>query len=301
MSEEITIRNHQEYLEKFSQKFAELKLLAKGDGTEVLIQKIQTGETTFINPSHSDSLMEFFYILEGKVKFKNEDKIIEKGDYFYTNNLSKVIKFDILEDVTLMYISTKPVFHYISETMNKLKEISKESQRKDMYTHDHGDRVQEYSLKIASKLNLSDETVENIAFAALLHDIGKINVPNEILKKPGKLTKEEFDYIKKHPIDGKDMIEKTYYRDVGKVIEQHHERLDGSGYPKGLKGHEICIEAKIIAVADSFDAMTSDRPYRKGMEADEALMELKELSGKHYDSEIVEIFEDVLKECKIIE
>ena len=137
-------------------------------------------------------------------------------------------------------------------------------------------------------------------FAAVYHDIGKINVPDAILLKPASLSEEEFEYIKKHPTDGRKLFEKTYLCDIGEIIEQHHERLDGSGYPFGLKDEEICIEAKIVAVLDSYDAMTSDRPYRKGLSAKIAMEELKRFAGIHYDKKIVEIFEEVLKEEGIL-
>ena len=123
-----------------------------------------------------------------------------------------------------------------------------------------------------------------------------MNTPIEILNKPGKLTKEEFEIIKKHPSDGADLVLETTYNYLAPIIEQHHERLDGSGYPRGLKGHEILLEAKIIAVTDTFDAMTEDRAYRKAFTPQYAMDELKRLSGSHYDPEIVDALESILKE-----
>ncbi len=134
-----------------------------------------------------------------------------------------------------------------------------------------------------------------------MHDIGKINVPDEILKKPGRLTDEEFEYIKRHPGDGAEMVKKTSYEYIWQIIEQHHERLDGSGYPHGLKGNEILIEAKIIAVSDTYDAMTTDRPYRKGLSPIQTVEELKRLSGIHYEKEIVDVMVDILIEEGVIE
>lgn len=131
---------------------------------------------------------------------------------------------------------------------------------------------------------------------ALFHDIGKINIPDEVLKKPGKLTPEEFEYVKWHPIDGAEMVNGTFLEGVADIIRQHHERIDGSGYPDGLKGDQILIEAKIIAVVDSFDAMTSKRSYRNAFTREKALEELKSLAGIKYDAKLVEIFENCIKE-----
>ncbi|MGU3472325.1 HD-GYP domain-containing protein [Paenibacillus sp. D51F] len=175
-------------------------------------------------------------------------------------------------------------------------EITKQVEIKDRYTHRHSDRVAKYSVKIAKKLHISKEQLENLTVAAVLHDIGKIHVPIEILNKPGRLENEEFEIIKKHPIDGARMVINSYYQELAPIIEQHHERLDGSGYPYGLSGDDILLEARIIAVSDTFDAMTEDRAYRKAFKEQFAIDELKRMAGSHYDKEVVWAFEQILKE-----
>lgn len=298
----LHIGNNDTFIEQFIQDDANLSLIARGDGTEIMIQNIKADEYFFIEPGQQE-LMEFFYILEGEVTFTIDsvEKKLSKNEYFYVDELKETVKLKVITNVKLLYITTKPVFHFISNTLRELNKISKRSQEKDMYTHNHGERVQKYSIEIANKLNLSDDMVERIAFASLFHDIGKVNVPDEILKKPSSLTKEEFDEIKKHPGYGAKLVEKTYFKDLSKVINQHHEKVDGTGYPNGLKKDEICIEARIIAIADSFDAMTSDRPYRKGMTPSQALGEIKKYAGSHYDEELVEIFADILYKNEGIE
>ena len=119
----------------------------------------------------------------------------------------------------------------------------------------HDVRLREYALKIGERINLSKDRRERLIFAALYHDLGKISVPAEILNKPDRLSREEFENIRRHPTDGRVLLEKTYLRNVGAVVEQHHERLDGSDYPRGLRSEDT-------AVADAFDAMTSDRACR---------------------------------------
>lgn len=296
MKHGLYVGDNNTYLDKFEQEYSNLSLIARGDGSEILIQNVKADTHFFIEPGESQDLMEFFYITDGEVllTIDGQDKVLSKGEYFYVHQLKSAVKVKSITDVTLLYVTTKPVFHYISDQMKELIKIAKKSQEKDMYTHNHGDRVQKYSIEIADRLNLSDDEVEKIAFASLFHDIGKINVPDEILKKPSSLTKEEFECIKKHPEDGGKLVQNTYMKHIAEIIEQHHERIDGSGYPKGLKGEEICLEAKIICIADSYDAMTSDRPYRKGMTPQQALGEIKRLAGSHYDRELVDIFCDIL-------
>ena len=138
--------------------------------------------------------------------------------------------------------------------------------------------------------------MENLLLASILHDIGKINIPEEVLKKPSKLTNEEFELVKKHPGDGAAMIRDTPYADIADIVEQHHERVNGRGYPFGLKGDEILVEAKIIGVCDTFDAMTEDRAYRSAFTAEYAMAEINSLIGIQYDEEVVKAFEQVLKE-----
>lgn len=289
-------------IDKYEQKSGILSLLAKGDGAEVMVQRIQANEIVFINPSDVSETMEFFYILEGELEMHKSggNVVLDKDDYFYVHHLNEIVQFYTKSDVSLLYVSTQPLFQYISSTIRDLTELAKKVEKKDMYTHSHIQRVRDYSVKIGNKLNLSKEKIENVVFASLFHDIGKVNVPDEVLNKPGSLTSEEFDLIKKHPGDGAAMVEETYYQDLGRIVEQHHERIDGSGYPNGIKGDEILIEAKIIAVADTFDAMTTDRPYRKGVSAQKAAQELENLKGIHYDEEVVNTFIDILKEEGVI-
>lgn len=159
---------------------------------------------------------------------------------------------------------------------------------KDPYISGHQKRVSELSCKIAQKLDLPSNDIEKIKVAGLLHDIGKIAIPGEILNKPGKLGELEFEIVKTHPKIGYDIIKKANsLYDIAEIILQHHERLDGSGYPKGLKGNEISLLAKILAVADVVEAMTSHRPYRPAFSTEDVIKELRENSNKLYDPQVV--------------
>ncbi|MBI5188742.1 MAG: response regulator [Nitrospirae bacterium] len=179
--------------------------------------------------------------------------------------------------------------------------LSNAVEARDMYTEMHMKNIAEYSVVIARKLGLSDIDIENIRKAALLHDIGKISVPDHILMKPGRLSEEEMDVIKTHPSHGARIIEPIeQLNQAKKLIKYHQERFDGKGYPEGLKGEDIPLGARIIAVADAFGAMTSDRPYRKAFSIDKAVEELKRGSGTQFDPYVVEVFISVLKEKGIL-
>ncbi len=177
---------------------------------------------------------------------------------------------------------------------------------KDHYTRGHTERVTKYSLLIANKLiknkvvHVPDKFLENLHIASLLHDIGKIAVPEAILNKPGKLTDEEFDKIKEHTIQGTKILQPIKeLDDCIKGVKYHHERYDGKGYPEGLKGDEIPLTAAIIAVADVFDAMTSDRPYRKALPLDIAISEVKKGIGAQFNPLAAKAFIELSEEGKI--
>lgn len=165
---------------------------------------------------------------------------------------------------------------------------------RDPYTSGHSSRVAKFSLEIGHDLGLNKDDLELLYQTALLHDIGKIGVPDYVLLKEGKLTEEEFAHIKAHPEIGENILRqvKPASKVVGMLpgIRHHHERIDGKGYPDGLKDMQIPLFGRIIAVADSFDAMTSDRPYRKGMGKEKALNIMLDGKGTQWDSEIVDIF-----------
>lgn len=167
---------------------------------------------------------------------------------------------------------------------------------KDPYTKGHSERVAEISLALAQELNLSDKDIENIEYTALLHDIGKIGIADNILGKNSSLTNKEFDKIKEHTVMGAKIIEPVdFLKNSYEAIYHHHERYNGDGYPDGIKEKKIPLSARIIAVADAYDAMGSDRPYRKKLSHNKILKELKEQSGQQFDPEVVKAFISVLE------
>lgn len=166
---------------------------------------------------------------------------------------------------------------------------------KDAYTRGHSDRVSAYSVLIGEELGLYDKDLSVLKIGGLFHDIGKIGVPDTILLKPGKLTEEEYNEIKKHPAKGKQIISNsTIFRDIVPIVYSHHERYDGKGYPASLKADDIPFLARIVAVADAFDAMTSRRSYRDELDLDFVRKEIEKCSGSQFDPEIASAFINIL-------
>lgn len=164
------------------------------------------------------------------------------------------------------------------------------------YTYLHSFNVSKYCQIIGEELGFSSGECENLSLAGLLHDIGKSQIPLEILKKPSKLTENQFKIIQAHSQLGSQIIAiSPCFQDLEKIVLYHHERIDGQGYPQGLKGNEIPLISRIVYVADSFDAMTTDRPYREGLSFIQAIEELQVNSGSQFDVEIVSAFLSALK------
>jgi len=171
---------------------------------------------------------------------------------------------------------------------------------KDPYTRGHSERVSRFSVAIAQRMNLPDDEVEKIRISALLHDVGKIGIDDKILKKPAALTDEEYEIMKKHPQKGyKIMSQIPAMKEFLAGMYMHHEMVDGRGYPQGLKGEEIPLMGKIVAVADTFDAMTTERPYQKAMEFEAALARIESFTGTRYDPEVVAAFTAACREGQI--
>jgi putative nucleotidyltransferase with HDIG domain len=177
-----------------------------------------------------------------------------------------------------------------------LQALARTVDAKSAWTAGHSQRVTEIALKIGWAMQLNPKALEELRCAGLLHDIGKVGIPSKILDKSSHLTAEQFSIIKRHSVLGAKIIEpiKTF-REVVPIVAQHHERIDGKGYPDGLTGDEIHIGAKILAVADAFDAMLSDRPYRKGLPLYETLHRIKQSKGRQFDANVVNALMNIIK------
>jgi len=175
-----------------------------------------------------------------------------------------------------------------------LKALTAALETRDAETHGHSERVVTFSLRLGRELGLGREEMKSLEFGSLLHDIGKIGVPDAILRKPAKLTEEEWMRMREHPLHGQQILrEIEFLEGAARVVAQHHEKWDGSGYPLGLRGEQIDLNARIFAVADAFDAMISDRVYRRGRSYEAASLELERWSGRQFDPKVVEAFHRV--------
>lgn len=160
----------------------------------------------------------------------------------------------------------------------------------DVYTKNHSYKVANYSMKIAKALNLNEDIINQVYYAGLVHDIGKTLIPKDVLNKKGKLSDKEYDIVKKHPFNAyKVLIKNKELKHIANIVLSHHERWDGCGYPNNFKGDKILLEARILAIADTYDAMTSDRPYRKAFSKDFAVKEILEKAGTQFDPKITKI------------
>jgi putative nucleotidyltransferase with HDIG domain len=183
----------------------------------------------------------------------------------------------------------------MEQTIAAVESMADVVDRRDPYTFQHSQSVADHAVRTARRLQLPDKEVELIRLAARVHDLGKIEVPDEVLHKQGRLSEAEFELMKKHPATGAEILAKfPEYKSGRELVLAHHERMDGLGYPRGLAGAAIALGARIIAVADSWDAMTSDRPYRKALDSDVALGELLRGRGTQWDPEVVDAFAETL-------
>lgn len=183
--------------------------------------------------------------------------------------------------------------------LSTIRALAEAVDAKDTYTRGHSDKVSAYAVAIAAGMGLDDEFVSSIRDAGYLHDIGKIGTPDAILTKQGVLTPEEMDTMREHPgASHKILMQARLHQEIKEMIRHHHERYDGSGYPDGLNGEDIPLGSRILAVADAYEAMTADRPYRQSLSRDEAVAELKRCCGEQFDASIVEVFLQVRSEAE---
>jgi putative nucleotidyltransferase with HDIG domain len=214
-----------------------------------------------------------------RVYVKSRTEIGELADTF--NHMTEELEHFVL-DLRRAAAENRELF------LNSIQMLAGAVDEKDPYTRGHSDRVTRYSVMIATEMGLSEESIEVVRVAAQLHDVGKIGIEDRILKKPGALTNEEFAIMKMHTTKGANILrEVTQLKEMIPGIELHHESLDGRGYPHGLKDEQIPLLPRIIAVADTFDALTTNRPYQQAHDPQEALRIIRSLSGKRLDPNAV--------------
>jgi putative nucleotidyltransferase with HDIG domain len=222
--------------------------------------------------------------LSGQEFWSQDIKIIS---VFALEVAASIKKAQLYEEISGMFIHT-------------VEALASAIDAKDPYTYGHSNRVAKFSTSICEEMGMSKKEMRDVELAAILHDIGKIGTPESILQKPGRLTPDEMERIHEHPDKGAHILSNIMgFRDVVKWIRHHHEWYDGQGYPDRIAAEDIPLQARIITIADTFDAMTSDRPYRKGMPAGEAIRLMEENTGSQFDPEVLRAFRAVFAAGKI--
>lgn len=243
-----------------SEPFVSIPLKIKGNAIGVINVHLPKDKTSF-----SDWELKFLTILSDQISI-------------------------VAENIKL-YQSIEKFYIQLVETLAKIIDA------KDSYTSDHAMRARQRAVNLALKLNVPQSMIRMIEYAALLHDMGKIGIDEKIITKPGKLTKDEYEEMKKHPEIAYQILSPIeFLMPVSKIVLYHHEWYNGMGYPDGLKGDEIPLGSRIVSVIDAWDAMTSDRPYRKALPKEVAIEELKKGAGKQFDPQVVKAFIELIEE-----
>ncbi len=292
MLEQQGVKSSLAFPVKFKQKligFVGFEIFSKS-------HKWQTADFSLLS-LFAETIGLFFERKEMEDRLKNANNMLEKRVIERTQELA-----DANQELQLEIAERKRAQQELNDSYHRLKKAMEETvnalisavEIRDPYTAGHQLRVATLSREIGLAMGLNKEQLDSIRIAAILHDIGKIYIPSEILTKPASLTETEYSMIKNHPLAGYDILKTIDFElPVAKIVYQHHEKINGTGYPQGLVGNEIMLEAKIVNVADVVDAMISQRPYRRSQGIDEALAELQRNAGLLYDESIVKICIDL--------
>ena len=249
-------------------------LVTARSGAEMLAEGIKAGADDYISKPFDST--ELKARIRGLLRMRQME-----SELALANRNLRMRTSDLVDQQRSLFLST-------------VKSLASAIDAKDEYTRHHSTRVTDFSLKIAGKMGFSEKELSDLELASVLHDIGKIAVPESILNKPGKLTLEEFTLIKEHPVRGEAILSPVIeLKEIGRVVRAHHERYDGRGYPDKLKGREIPLSARIMAIADTYDSITSERPYRKAASHRYAVKEIIACSGAQFDPEVVQSFLEI--------
>lgn len=268
-----------------------IHLLAHGDGVEVIRQDVEAGALIGMRPEDGWTALEVFYVLTGRLRLQASGETFGPGDFISAHPVASTVLLEALEASSVLYVSSQPVFHLYSNDVQDLLKLAAEFEHRDGYTRDHCRRIQRMATAVGDALHLDSAQMYALSYGSYLHDVGKSQLPASLLGKPGPLSPEEWEVMKSHVTLGEAIVAaKSYLHPALPVVAQHHERLDGSGYPRGLAGEAIAVEARLVAVIDTFDAMTSARPYRPTPGVDAAVREIAKERGVTLDADVVDTF-----------
>ena len=292
----VVVQQEGEYLDRVAKKTTQMYLLGKSEDVEIIKQTI-AAEKVFNIEASEDESYEFFYLLEGEVFYPEEQKTLTPGDCISVQSGTEEAYFKTLTKVTFLDITTTAAFKSQQKQIQHLLSLNQEVAEKDQQIDEHCRRLQELSKRTGEQLGLGEKELFSLGYASFLHDIGKAKIPADILRKPGKLNDREWEMMKKHPQWGRDLIldhlSSSFFTRVAEIVHQHHERYNGTGYPQGLEGDEILVEAQILAAVDAYDAMIHGRPYQDNVPREEALQEIKRQQGAQFSPGVVKAFLEV--------
>jgi HD-GYP domain-containing protein (c-di-GMP phosphodiesterase class II) len=268
------------------------RLLTKQGDLEVIMHRINGESVVWLFPATDPNATEYFFIHAGGVDLAMDDGLVTlgPGDSFTVSGLNRDVPVKLHGDAEILYVTNCPAFEAVTHVNDSLQELLTRIDEKDHYTSRHSKAVLQYSLALYDAMQDRGPDIprDDLAFAALFHDVGKCFVPTEILQKPGKLEQAEMRYILRHPIDSGRMLLPNFGEQIAEIARNHHERLDGTGYPRGLQEEDISLSSQIVAVADVFDAMTSNRSYNVVKTFKQAAEELVSLSSQ-FDKRITSV------------
>lgn len=285
--------------------YADVILLGQWDGLSNALYSLHKGENLWVqfNLDAEAEVVETYTLLTGTVEIQYEGirRNFQLGETIDASQYEKTISFHAETDAEILIKTTVEIFEHGFFESQVLQEEADAIEKLDGYTYMHCNRIKNYSIEVWTELDMPKRFLQTLRWGAYFHDIGKLSVPLEILNKPGPFTAEEWEIMKAHTTEGAKMIRNhkvDMLRKSAFIVEQHHERYDGKGYPYGLKGDEISLEASIVSVVDSFDAMTTDRAYKKALPIKDAIQELVEGRGTQFNPKAVDAFLSVLEKKK---
>jgi HD-GYP domain-containing protein (c-di-GMP phosphodiesterase class II) len=250
----------------------------------------------YIDPTECVGMVRSYTVVSGRCIELQSQNILTCGDLLLVEEVESMTTLYMTEPSTILIHAQCPnSIDRMKKKSAEMIQLLSDLQTKDHYTKEHSDRVFEWAKKMGLALGYHSKQIYNLNKAARFHDVGKVFIADEILNKKEPLSVEEYKRIQNHVHLGESLILETYDKEVLTIIKQHHERIDGTGYPNGLVGNDILEEARVLAICDSFDAMTTDRVYKKGKSVAEAIVELRMLSGTLYDEVLVELFIKIIE------
>ena len=287
-----------DYIDRIVRGRYESRLLERGHGLDVTYEIIPANVTFYMDSAEEWPGFEFVYLIEGELHLLegqgHQAATLHPGACIVRHAIPRRTYYKAETDIKLLHVCSPAAFESMAQENEDFFDVATQLEA-DEYVNGHCKRLESLAVRIGERLGLPGHRLGNLSYAAFFHDVGKLKVPDSILNKPDRLTQEEFEVIKHHSSWGRDMISvKGFLKEAGRIVEQVHERLDGTGYPKGLSGDEISLEARIVSVVDSYDAMTTSRPYRLALSHQEATEELLRCAGTQFDPDVVQIFLDVL-------